>query len=219
MKLVKLIMCGVFALVTVETANATVINVGFTGTINNVGSDVTGFVSLGDSMSGLFSYDTDTDLALSFSITLGGVTLTSSGQTINVQNDQQNGSSTNPADGMTIYGSLLPGDLTVNNYAAQAFQFGLRRDIVTVGQLWNDTETPGLDDWANITLDDINAPGWHWLSFDVPGASTSDDIRWEVTGYTASSSSVPEPLTVVLLGTGLLVISVVRRARLQQMKL
>lgn len=209
---------------------AGIVTVNFEGTIHTVGDSVSGDgVNVGDGVSGTFSYDTaasDLDSSADrgfyfgdgFSLTLGGThTASASSSTVRTQNDQQNGSATNPADGMTVFATPDSG-FTLNGRAVEQYQFGLRRDIVTVGQLWADDLLPDLTDWNNITLADVNAPDWHWmaLTFDSAEDTTTFDrqIRWDIDSFSVTESGVPEPATVALLALGLCAIAWGRRRRL-----
>ncbi len=199
----------------------------YTGTINSVGASISGFgVNVNDSITGQFVYDTltpDTNpdanygnyLALSYSITFqSGFSATSLNTGITVQNDQQNGSATLPADGMTVRANSVSGD-SLNGRSVNAFQFGLRRENIS-GHLWMDDFLPDASDWAGITLADINAPDWHWMQFQLLGDDSIFDsqIRWDIDSFTATSK-VPEPTTVLLIGIGLIILGFANRKKKQ----
>lgn len=210
---------------------AGIVTVNFEGTIHTVGDSVSGDgVDVGDGVSGTFSYDTAaTDLSASdpgrgfyiggsFSLTLDGLyTASASSSTVRTQDDEQNGSATNPADGMTVF-ATPDSSFTLNGRAVEGFQFGLRRDVVTVGQLWADDLLPDLTDWNNVTLADVNAPDWHWmrLTFDSAEDSSIFDsqVRWDIDSFAVTETGVPEPATIALLAFGLGAIGYGRRRRL-----
>ena len=162
-------------------------------------------VSLNDSVQGSFTYDSDlssSDSLLSFSISLGSnFTANSTGSSyFNVQNDQQNGSATQPADGFTVGSGFA--STSLNGYTTGGMQFGVLKDNAD-GQLWSDTLLPDLSDWANISLADINNPDWHWMDFGAPttGNFRDDQIRWDISSFKVSP--VPEPSTLALMALGL----------------
>lgn len=213
MKKTTLPLIAVLGLLSWQSSNAGIIEVNFDATVNHVGSLLAGDgIGVGDSVTGTFLYDlTSADsngdpnrgsyTGLSFSLTIDGITLSSSSSSIRTQNDLQNGSATNPADGMTNFASIQNGSLNLNGYDATSFQFGVYRDIVTTGQLWGDDLLPDLNDWANINVADINAADWHWLAFDTgPTSGTIDDIRWEINSFSASKVPEPSALALFILG-------------------
>ncbi len=219
------LMCGLL-----KTSQAVPITVEFTGTIYSVGTSLIGDdVSVGDSVSGIFLYDTiepdsqpsntgyGTYDALAFGVTLGtSFSATSLDTTIRVQNDQQNGSATLPADGMTTQANSVTGD-TLNGRSISAFQFGLRKENVS-GHLWADDFLPDITDWAGVSLADINAPSWHWMQFDMMSDAIIFDsqIRWNINSFTISSPNlnpVPEPGTILLFAIGLLGLAGISRRK------
>ena len=210
---------GISVLLFSSASQATIIQVDYTGSVTSLGNALVGdVVNLNDSVQGSFTYDSDlgsTDSLLSFSLSLGSLfTANLSGDYgFNVQNDQQNGSATLPADGFIVRGDFISTPL--NGYTSGDMQFGLLRDNVD-GQLWNDTLLPDMSDWANITLADINKPDWHWMDFGLPiaeeGAFGDDQIRWDVGSFTVTdASSVPEPSIFALMVLGLTGIVFTRR--------
>jgi len=213
------VLLGAVALLFFSISQAAIIQVDFEGSITDLGGHLQGdVVDLGELVSGSFSYDTAGIGISSFSIAIDSFSanVTDSGF-FTVQNDQQNGSATLPADGFVLgaYGSSVT-STELNGYTAGGpggrLQFGIRRENVD-GQLWDDLLLPDMTDWANITLADINAPDWHILDF---GLSTNnfwdDQIRWDVSSFTVSdTSSVPEPSTIILLGAGLVGLRLCRR--------
>lgn len=198
------------------SARAVPIIVDFTGEIYTVGASISGAgVSVGDTVFGRFIYDTsatdsnsDPDYgsytAFVFDIAFSsGFSATSLSTSVTVQNDQQNGSATQPADGMTVLSSSVSG-FTLNGRSITGYQFGLRKEIAD-GDLWYYDYLPNLADWAGVTLADINAPDWHWMQFNM-GSDTSifdSQIRWDITSFRVRSESVPEPGTMFLLGIGM----------------
>ena len=210
---------SVSALLFSSVSQATIIQVDYTGSVTSLGSALSGgVVNLSDSVKGSFTYDSDlgqTDSLLSFSISLGSsFTANLSGNdSFSVQNDQQNGSATLPADGLSVRSDFTSTPL--NGYTSGVMQFGLLRDNVD-GQLWNDTLLPDLSDWANITLADINKPSWHWMDFGLTGTENFWDgqIRWDVDSFTAAdTSSVPEPSMLALVVLGLAGFGFARRKK------
>ena len=210
---------GLFLVCSLSTSSyALPITVDFTGIIYSVGTGIAGDgVGVGDNVNASFSYDTDavdlnssspfygSYIAQSFDINFGAsFSATSLGTTIRTQNDQQNGSATLPADGLTTRASTVSGD-SLNGRGVTAFQFGLRKENIA-GHLWSDDFLPDVSDWAGITLADINAPSWHWMQFDqMPsdGSIFDSQVRWNITSFNVTSDPVPEPATMLLFGTGL----------------
>lgn len=210
---------GASALLFSSVSQATIIQVDYTGSVTSLGSAIAGdVVDLDDTVQGSFTYDSDlgpTDSLLSFSISLGSsfTANLSGGDSFSVQNDQQNGSATLPADGLGVRGDFT--STSLNGYTSGIMQFGLLKDNVD-GQLWNDTLLPDLSDWAKITLADINKPDWHWMDFDLTGTENfwDDQIRWDVDSFTvADISSVPEPSILALVILGLTGIGFTRRKK------
>ena len=210
-------MCGLCT-----SSHAMLITIDFSGTIYSVGASISGDgVSVGDMVTGQICYDTtapDTNpdanygnyVAQSFSIMFGsGFSATSSGTTVTVQNDRQNGSATLPADGMIVRANTVSGG-TLNGRSINAFQFGLRKENIA-GDLWPDDFLPDAADWAGVSLADINAPSWHWMQFDMMSDSSGFDsqIRWDIASF--ESSAVPVPATLWLLGSGILGLVGVRK--------
>ncbi len=187
------------------SAQAQVISVSFTGNVTDLGNELTGDgVALGSDVSGSFSYDTNiSGILLTFDIAIDSgfnVSMTGNGN-LTVQNDQQNGSATLPADGM-IVSSNASSSTSLNGNSNPFMQFGLRKENVS-GQLWNDTLSPDLADWANITLANINAPDWRILDFGLVTTNFWDDqIRWDVASFEVNA--VPVPAAAWLFGSGLL---------------
>ena len=186
--------------------NAAIINVNYSGTVTTLGAWLTGDgVSIGDNVLGSFTYDSDlgtNDSVQAFSIAIGG------GFTASMDGDESwfrvyNDAYTNPTDAFAV--GTTATSTPLNGYEADVMQFGVFR-YNSQGQLWDDELLPDLDDWANITLDDVNRADWHWMDF---GASTSEDphyvdqIRWDVQEFSYSGTAVPEPATIALLGLGL----------------
>ncbi len=213
-KLVLLFIVLVFS----SSASVMALTIGFTGNVYSVGLGISGDgVSVGDIITGQFTYDAavldpicDTDYgsyyeAQKFDIMFSsGFFYSSLSTTAGVQNDRQNGWATLPADGMTVRSDIASGD-TLNGKNVTAFQFGLRRENIS-GHLWSDEYLPDADDWAGVSLADINAPDWHWMEFDH---MLDSQIRWEITSFTVS----PEPGTMVLLGIGLAGLAGIRRRK------
>ncbi len=190
-------------------ANSQIITVDYVGNVTAVGSMLTGDgVSIGNGVSGSFSYDTEMNGVLSaFTISIGGFSAVMSGAgVLSVQNDQQNGSATLPADGLTVFtGSTTSPAL--NGYTNPSMQFGLLKENVA-GQLWNDTLPPDTADWAGVSIADVNAADWHWMDFGLSTTHFSDDqIRWNVEAFRVSAQdgvpAVPVPAAVWLFGSGL----------------
>lgn len=202
----KVLLIGVSALLFSSVSQSAIIQVDYQGSVTDLGSLLSGStVSLNDSVQGSFTYDSDlstSDSLLSFSISLGNSFTANStgGSYFNVQNDQQNGSATQPADGFTVGSNFV--STSLNGYTTGGMQFGVLKDNAD-GQLWNDTLLPDLSDWANISLADINKPGWHWMDFGVLGTANfrDDQIRWDISSFNVSP--VPEPSVLTLMALGL----------------
>ena len=210
---------GVSALLCGSASQATIIQIDYTGSVTSLGSALAGdVVDLNDTVQASFTYDSDlgsTDSLLSFSISLGSLfTANLSGdESFTVQNDQQNGSATLPADGLIVRSDFTSTPL--NGHTSGVMQFGLLRDNVD-GQLWDDTLLPDLSDWSNITLADINNPDWHWMDFGLTGTDSfaDDQIRWDVDLFTVTDiSSVPEPSILALMMLGLTGIGFAKRRK------
>ncbi len=202
----KVLLIGASALLFSSVSQSAIIQVDYEGSVTDLGSLLSGStVSLNDSVQGSFTYDSDlssSDSLLSFSISLGSIfTASSTGSSyFNVQNDQQNGSATQPADGFTVGSGFASTPL--NGYTTGSMQFGVLKDNAD-GQLWNDTLLPDLSDWTNISLADINNPDWHWMDFGVSttGNFRDDQIRWDISSFNVSP--VPEPSVLTLMALGL----------------
>jgi len=202
----KALLVGASALLFSSASLSAIIQVDYEGSVTDLGSLLSGStVSLNDSVQGSFTYDSDlssSDSLLSFSISLGSnFTANSTGSSyFNVQNDQQNGSATQPADGFTVGSGFA--STSLNGYTTGGMQFGVLKDNAD-GQLWSDTLLPDLSDWANISLADINNPDWHWMDFGAPttGNFRDDQIRWDISSFKVSP--VPEPSTLALMALGL----------------
>lgn len=197
------------------TAHSQIITVDFTGSVTAIGSMLTGDgVAVGSGVTGSFSYDTNilSGVVDTFSVGFDNGFLSTIVGTGNmtVQNDQQNGSATLPADGLTV-NSFNTSSSSLNGYTNPAMQFGLLRDNVD-GQLWSDTLPPDLSDWAGITLADINNPDWHWMDFGLVTTNFLDDqIRWKIDSYNVSA--VPVPAAVWLFMSGIVGLGAVARKR------
>lgn len=198
-----------FALMS-SAASAQTIRVDYVGTITDLGSLLTGNgVAVNDKMTGSFTYDSNQPglglIAFSNSFANGFVASMAAGTgQLFVQNDQQNGAATLPADGFTVYSGSTSG--AWNGYSNPVMQFGLRQDNI-LGQLWNDTALPDMADWSLITLAAINAPDWRWLDFGALGIPNfaDDQIRWSVDSFRVTDvSAVPLPAAAWLFGSALL---------------
>ena len=202
----KILLIGASALLFSSVSQSAIIQVDYEGSVTDLGSLLSGStVSLNDSVQGSFTYDSDlssSDSLLSFSISLGSIFTANSTASsyFNVQNDQQNGSATQPADGFTVGSGFASTPL--NGYTTGSMQFGVLKDNAD-GQLWNDTLLPDLSDWTNISLADINNPDWHWMDFGVSttGNFRDDQIRWDISSFNVSP--VPEPSVLTLMALGL----------------
>ncbi len=199
-----------------HSATAAIIKVDYDATVDVIGTDLIAdtTVQIGDSVAGSFSYDTTSlGSGISFSISIAGVTLSSSNPTIFVQNNQQNGIATNPADGLIVLGVIDSGALALNSYDADYIQFGLREEN-SVLQLWDDTNLPDLSDWGLVTTTIINNPSWHFVSFDTPdNTGTLGEVRWSVDSFSVTQQ-VPEPVSLSLFALGMAGLGFTRRRKL-----
>ncbi len=219
---------AILALTTSSLTQADIITVDYSGEVTRIGISLENeFFDSGSVMSGSFTYDSDlgsADTLSAFTISIGdfftaGMDDVSS--YFSVQNDQQNGLATLPADGLVVGSSFT--STSLNGNTSGNMQFGLLRDNID-GQLWDDTFLPDLSDWTSITLADIQNPDWHWMDFGlITDNFWEDQIRWEVLEFGVSGTtttpdpdpgtSVPEPSTVVLFGSGLFALGLARRRR------
>lgn len=215
------VLLGATALLFGSISQAAIIQVDFEGSVTALGNQLQGdVVDLNELVLGSFSYDTAGTGISSFSLTIDSfsASVTDSGF-FTVQNDQQNGSATLPADGFILgaYGSSVTSSV-LNGYTAGGsggrLQFGIRRENI-LGQLWDDLLLPDMSDWTNITLSDINAPDWRILDFGLTTTNFWDDqIRWDVDSFTVTDmTSVPEPSAILLMSAGLIGLGLRRRAK------
>ncbi|WP_445370965.1 hypothetical protein ACH518_17190 [Methylomonas sp. HW2-6] len=179
------------------------IRVDYTGTVTDIGSLLVGNgVAIGSAMSGSFTYDVDTGVVSALSHRFGNGFTASLAAPVNlwVQNDQQNGSATLPADGLIVGGASIS-NTDWNGLANPAMQFGLLQENAT-GQLWNDTLPPDLSDWSSIPLAAINGPDWRWLDFNVPNRPNfaDDQIRFSVDSFTVTAVPLPAGIWLFLSG-------------------
>ncbi len=211
---------------------AAIITTNFVGSVYHVGVGLTGGgINVSDTVTGQFSYDTTATGVSSttypggnFSLSIGsGFSAMSASSSVRVQNDLQNGSATKAADGLIVNAAGSITSDTINGRTARSYQFGLRKENIA-GQLWPDTQLPDLSDWANVSLADIQAPHWHWMSFThVQGDGTFDNqVRWRISDFSVSgnggsgkggSQGLPEPGMLGLFGGGLMGLLIGRRRK------
>lgn len=201
-----LLLSSLFACLIPFSASAQTITVNYKGKVTDIGSFlVNNDVAVGDDMNGSFSYDTDPSGAglISFSNSFGNgfIATMATPNPLFIQDDQQNGSATLPADGFIVRSSSTSNQ-DWNAFTNPFMQFGLRQENI-VGQLWDDILPPDLNDWSLITLEAINAPDWRFLDFNATVEHFSDDqIRWAVESF--SVSAVPVPAAAWLFGSSLI---------------
>jgi hypothetical protein len=238
MRTIKVLMVLAGMLLCSSGVFADLITLNFAGEVYAVGDALTGDgVAVNDIVNGQIVYDTsapplpgsNADYGVFngglFNISIGSFDVTSVSGSLRTQNDQQNGSATNPADGLTYQTSPGTSD-DLNGRTATSWQFGLRRENLS-GQLWPDVAAaPDLADWANVTLADINSASWHWMQFttDVNDDFFGDSqIRWNITSFNVGSDSaqepggpggpIPEPASLSLLTMGLVGLALRRRRK------
>ena len=181
------------------TVNADIITVNYTGSVTDLGILLSGdSVSLGDTVNGSFSYDTslaagDSLLSFNLSINAFSAQLDGSYTFTNVGNDR-------PEDSFVLGGNGT--NTGLNGHTSGLMQFGVRR---VDGSLWGDTLLPDLADWANITVADMNSADWRWIDFGLVTDNFRDDqLRWDVSGFSVTSTVVPLPAAAWLFGSGLI---------------
>jgi len=179
------------------------IRVDYTGTVTDIGTLLVGNgVDIGSQMSGSFTYDVATGVVSEFSHSFANGFSANLAAPVNlfVQNDQQNGSATLPADGLIVGGTGVS-NTGWNGLANPAMQFGLRQENAA-GQLWNDTLPPDLSDWSLVSLAAINGPDWRWLDFNVPNLTNfaDDQIRFSVGSFTVTAVPLPAGIWLFLSG-------------------
>lgn len=213
MNILTRVLSMVILLMSTGYVMATRIYIEYSGTVSSVDWVIAnGGIDVGDTFTGVFSYDTlaedsnvNSDIgqydggffALDFD---SGFHVSSFDPVIDVLNDQQVGSATLPGDSMWVHAnSSIMGD-TLYTRDVTILSFGLRRENVD-GHLWQDDFLPDVEDWAAISLEDLNAPSWNYMSFEQYfGGPTDTTIRWNITDFTVN---VPEPDTATLFALSL----------------
>lgn len=214
MNMLTRVLSAVILLMSTGYVMAAKIYIEYTGTVSSVGWVIAnGGIDVGDTFTGVFSYDTlaedsngNSDVGQYdggfFSLYFdSGFHVSSFDPVVQMLNDQQVGPATLPGDSMWVFAnSSIMGD-TLYGRDVLGFSFGFRRENVD-GHLWQDDFLPDVDDWAAISLEDLNASSWHWMRFEhyVGESFTDTTIRWDINDFTVN---VPEPDTAALFALSL----------------
>jgi len=196
-------------------SQAAVIEVAFTGIVASVGTDLAGGpIDVGNEVSGRFSYNTPApntgvgnigiydDVVTSYNATVGGYEVAMVGSTdFRVGNDQT--SIPNPFDSLIVNAVALSGP-ELNALSPVRLQFGLySTDLTRVLS----TDLPDVDALLRFAASD-GRTNFNFLTF---GSGFERQVRWNLTSFTPTV--IPEPGIALLLGGGLMALSLRGRTR------
>ncbi len=195
---------GVCLVVTLATAvcSATIITIAVEGVVDSVDdpcSLLVGQITTGDTITGLYSYDTtlpnassntnvaywyQTDQSTKFSINIGTLEFITTNYLFGISNDSYGKDGYGPVSSS----SFLVDNLPVNNMA----------------WLLNDSTQTAIAN-LNIPLDAPNLSDWDFNHLTIEGAIDCDN-QYAIEGHITSAIVIPEPMTMGILVLGSLVI-------------